>query len=115
MLLGLVWPGNRHSGPHQSVIGWCKAFKGEIDFKIVARDRAFGTSGRSTQRAGLDRSGLRRVLLSPLRPRRASEGLGDILRETAHDILISNGLFDPTFTLSALVLRHRKRIPEPAR
>ena len=104
VLMGCFSPGADASGPNQSLRAMCEALGDDFDFRIAARDRAFGS--RESQSPG---PGWRPVAgaraqylrIGPL----GARGLAGLLNETPHDLLMLNGFFDREFTLPALTLR----------
>lgn len=111
ILLGAFWPGSDSAGPNQSVRGFCAALGDAFDFKIVARDRPFGGStALAPQGEWIDR-GFAHLRYCPTAMIGGAIGLGEILRETKYDLLMSNGFFDREFTLPALFMRRAGKIP----
>jgi glycosyltransferase involved in cell wall biosynthesis len=110
VLLGSFWPGHYANGPHQSLIAYCTALKAEYDFMVVARDRAFGGN-----KALVDTDTWIDLEFAHFRYRNirmfGAAGLGKLMCDTPHDIVVLNGFFDPEFTLPALVARRLGRIP----
>jgi len=104
VLMGCFSPGADASGPNQSLRAMCEALGQDFDFRIVARDRAFGA--RESQSTGpgwrpVAGARARYLEIGPL----GARGLAALLNETPHDLLMLNGFFDREFTLPALALR----------
>jgi glycosyltransferase involved in cell wall biosynthesis len=98
--LGCFWPGNDASGPNQSFIALATALQGEFDFRVVARDRAPGAATSSAPRGWVDLgfAQARYLDIGGL----GARGLRGLLRETPHDVLWLNSVYDREFTLPAL-------------
>ncbi|MEY4270964.1 MAG: hypothetical protein RLZZ58_2180 [Pseudomonadota bacterium] len=108
ILIGCLWPGNDSAGPSISIRSLCQALAHRYDFRLVARDRAFGADAPCVENSGWHDLGFAQIhYLTP--GRFGSEGLVRLLRETPHDLLILNGFFDRDFTLPALVSRRLGR------
>jgi glycosyltransferase involved in cell wall biosynthesis len=103
VLLGCFWPGNDASGPNQSFIALATALTRAFDFRVVARDRPPGASV-STAPAGWVDLGYAKARYLPV-GRFGAIGLAKLLRETPHDVLWLNSVYDREFTLPALTLR----------
>lgn len=110
ILIGSLWPGNDSAGPNLSIRAQCEAMSAEFDFSLVARDRPF-SGGPALAPLGqwqsLDHA---RVAFLPV-GRAGAQGLGQLLRDTPHDLLVLNGFFDREFTLPALALRRMGMVP----
>ena len=99
-------PGYKAGGPIRTLSNLVDNLGREIDFSILTSDRDFGDSqpyqnlqtqvwtGCRLARVCYIKSGLRRVLW-----------LSSALRQTSHDVLYLNSLFDAHFTLWPLLLR----------
>ena len=113
ILIGAFWPGSDSAGPNQSVRGLCTALSDSFDFRIVARDRPFG-SENSVADAGGDwhDRGYAKFRYCQVAPMKGASGLRRILRETPHELLIANGFFDREFTLPALFMRRAGMVPK---
>jgi len=110
VLMGAFWPGSDSAGPNQSLKGFCTALADEFDFRIVARDRPFGAAVRTAPTEPWTDLGFARV--SYLEGRRfGAAGLGALLRETPHDLVMMNGFFDREFTLPTLLMRRAGLVP----
>ena len=111
VLLGVFWPGHEATGPNQSFRSFALALKDEFTFKVVARDRPFG-SNRALVPSGqwVDR-GFAQFNYRETSILQGARGLGEILRTTAYDLLMMNGFFDREFTIPALMLRRSGRVP----
>lgn len=104
ILIGCLWPGNDSAGPSISIRALCEALADRYDFRLVARDRAFGAAVPLVTRDRWHDLGYARFhYLAP--GRFGAEGLIDLLAATPHDLLILNGYFDRDFTLPALFAR----------
>jgi len=108
--MGAFWPGSDSSGPNVSLIGLCRALGDEFEFRILARDRAFGAASAPLPTGIWHDKGFAKVRYCEMGRFGAGE-LGAIMRETPHDLLWLNGFFDREFTLPALILRRLGRIP----
>ncbi len=110
-LLGAYWPGHDSAGPNQSFSEMCQALGGEFRFRVIARDRPFG-SGPSLAPDGrwIDREHVevRYCRVSRL----GAVGLARSLRETPYGVLLLNSLFDREFTIPALLLRRLGLVPQ---
>lgn len=104
ILIGSMWPGNDASGPNLSIRAQCESLAGEFDFRIVARDRAFGSDRSIVEQFVWHDLGYAKALYLPI-GRTGATGLARLLRTTPHDLLILNGFFDREFTLPALLAR----------
>jgi len=110
VLMGAFWPGSDSAGPNQSLRGFCTALADAFDFRIVARDRPFGAPSRTAPVEPWTDLGFTRI--SYLEGRRfGAAGLGGLLRETPHDVLMMNGFFDREFTLPTLLMRRAGLVP----
>ena len=110
VLMGAFWPGSDSAGPNQSLKGFCTALADDFDFRIVARDRPFGAAARTAPGETWTDLGFARV--SYLQGRRfGAAGLGALLRDTPHDLLMMNGFFDREFTLPTLLMRRSGLVP----
>jgi len=110
VLMGAFWPGSDSAGPNQSLKGFCTALADEFDFRIVAGDRPFGAAVLTAPTEPWTDLGFARV--SYLEGRRfGAAGLGALLRETPHDLVMMNGFFDREFTLPTLLMRRAGLVP----
>ena len=98
--LGCFWPGNDASGPNQSFIAMASALSGEFAFRVVARDRAPGAASPSAPNDWVD-LGFAKARYFDI-GRFGARGLWKLLRETPHDILWLNSVYDREFTLPAI-------------
>jgi glycosyltransferase involved in cell wall biosynthesis len=103
VLLGCFWPGNDASGPNQSFIALATALSRAFDFRVVARDREPGAPV-STAPAGWVDLGYAKARYLPV-GKLGAVGLTKLLRETPHDALWLNSVYDREFTLPALAAR----------
>jgi glycosyltransferase involved in cell wall biosynthesis len=99
--LGCFWPGNDASGPNQSFIALATALQGEFDFRVIARDREPGAALSTAPRGWVDLGFAQARYLEI--GRFGARGLARLLRETPHDVLWLNSVYDREFTLPALV------------
>ncbi|MFN4095822.1 MAG: hypothetical protein ACK4GG_03540, partial [Sphingomonas sp.] len=44
ILIGAFWPGHEATGPNLSIKALCETLGDRFEFRIVARDRAFGAA-----------------------------------------------------------------------
>lgn len=109
-LIGALWPGNDSSGPNQSYRAMCESLSEEFDFAFLARDRAFGAADAAADRGGWTDLGFARGRYCSV-GRFGAHGLGTLLRETPHDLLVLNGFFDREFTIPTLLLRRTGLVP----
>jgi glycosyltransferase involved in cell wall biosynthesis len=100
--LGCFWPGNDASGPNQSFIALATALQSEFDFRVLARDRAPGSSARTAPEGWVD-LGYAKALYLPV-GRLGAQGLAGVVKQTPHDVLWLNSIYDREFTLPALAL-----------
>jgi glycosyltransferase involved in cell wall biosynthesis len=100
--LGCFWPGNDASGPNQSFIALATALQGEFDFRVVARDRAPGAASSSAPPGWVDLGFAKARYLEI--GRFGARGLGALLKQTPHDVLWLNSVYDREFTLPALLV-----------
>jgi glycosyltransferase involved in cell wall biosynthesis len=101
--LGSFWPGNDASGPNQSFVALASALQAEFEFRVIARDRAPGASARAAPEGWVD---LGYAQARYLEARRfGAHGLYKLLRETPHDALWLNSVYDREFTLPILAAR----------
>jgi glycosyltransferase involved in cell wall biosynthesis len=110
-LLGAFWPGNDASGPNQSFRALASALGDEFEFRLLARDRPFGSiepAAETGRWIDLDFAKARYCRVG----RWGAQELGAILCGTRHDVLWLNGFFDRELTIPALVLRRMGRIPD---
>jgi glycosyltransferase involved in cell wall biosynthesis len=98
--LGCFWPGNDASGPNQSFIALATALQSEFDFRVLARDREPGAAASTAPRGWVDLGFAQARYLEI--GRFGARGLGHLLRETPHDVLWLNSVYDREFTLPAL-------------
>jgi glycosyltransferase involved in cell wall biosynthesis len=99
--LGCFWPGNDASGPNQSFIALATALQGEFDFRVVARDRAPGAACASAPAGWVDLGFAKARYLDI--GRFGARGLAALLKQTPHDVLWLNSVYDREFTLPALL------------
>jgi glycosyltransferase involved in cell wall biosynthesis len=99
--LGCFWPGNDASGPNQSFIALATALQREFDFRVIARDRAPGAQSSTAPRGWVD-LGYAQARYMEI-GRFGARGLTKLLRETPHDVLWLNSVYDREFTLPALL------------
>jgi glycosyltransferase involved in cell wall biosynthesis len=109
-LLGAYWSANDASGPNQSFRAMATALGGDFEFRLLARDRPFGAAEPAADAGSWADIGFARVRYCPI-GWRGAEGLGEVLRETRHDILWLNGFFDREFTIPTVLLRRFGQIP----
>jgi len=106
VLLGCFWPGNDSSGPNQSFRALATALSNQFEFRLVARDRPTGPDAPSpAPRARWVDLGFARAHYCPIGALGA-QGLRQLIRETPHDALWLNSVFDREFSLPALAMRH---------
>lgn len=109
-LLGACWPGHGSSGPNLSYRALVRALGEEFEFRHVARDRPFGAAAPIVENGQwVDEAAGSACYCAP--GVLGASGLGPILRETPHELLVLNGFFDRDFTLPALLLRRLGRVP----
>lgn len=111
-LIGAFWPGNDSSGPNLSLKAMCEGLAGEVDFRLVARDRPFGANAAAIG-PGWHDLGYAQACYLPV-GRAGAVGLNRLIAQTPHDVLHLNGFNDREFTLPALVARRLLRRPAPA-
>lgn len=110
VLMGGFWPGHEATGPNQSLRQQCMALSGSFDFRIIARDRAFGAAEAAAPHdrwVDLGYAQVRYLIVG----RTAAAGLTQLVKDTPHDIMAMNGFFDREFTIPALVARRFSAIP----
>lgn len=105
MALGCFWPGNDASGPNQSFIALASALQDEFDFRVLARDRAPGAATSAAPQGWVD-LGYAQALYLPV-GRFGAQGLARVVKQTPHDVLWLNSVYDREFTLPALIARAR--------
>ena len=98
--VGCFWPGNDASGPNQSFAAAASALKDEFDFLLLARDRPLGESIGAAPQGWVDLGFARAQYLAPLRF--GARGLISLIKQTPHDLLWFNSVYDREFTLPAL-------------
>jgi glycosyltransferase involved in cell wall biosynthesis len=104
-MLGSYWPGNDSSGPIKSFKSIAQALSSDFEFRLLARDRAFGAiTAMAPSHGGWTELGFAKVRYLAV-GRLGAGGLAQTLRDTPHDMLWLNGFFDREFTLPALGLR----------
>lgn len=112
ILLGAYWPGHESTGPNISVRAMCDALSDSFDFRIVARDRALDDPTQLGSHGMWHDAGYARIRYLPIGPARVGAiGLTEVLRDTPHHVLWSNGFFDREFTIPALMARRLNRFP----
>ncbi len=109
-LLGCYWPGNDATGPNQSMKALARALDGQAAFHVLAMAKGLEAAGRAGWVDMWGHDGLTHVRYRPI-GRFGARGLGTVIRQTPHDILMLNGVFDRGFTLPALLQRRLGRIP----
>ena len=112
VMMGAFWPHSESSGPNISLKGLCQALCDEFDFRILARDRAFGAANPLAEEGVWIDHGYARIRYCPI-GWHGARGLWTILRETPFDILWLQGLQDREFSIPALILRRLKLIRAP--
>ncbi|MBX3349511.1 MAG: glycosyltransferase [Nitrospira sp.] len=108
-------PGFKAGGPIRTISNMVEALGDEFDFRIVCSDRDFmdGSAYRNVAPASWTRVGKAWVYYTP--PLRWSMCRWmRLLRDTPHDIVYLNSLFDPRYTLS-LLWANRMRGPKARR
>lgn len=108
--MGGFWPGHEATGPNQSLRQQCMALSGSFDFRIIARDRAFGAVEAAAPHdrwVDLSYAQVRYLTVG----RTGATGLAQLIKDTPHDIMAMNGFFDREFTIPALVARRFSAIP----
>lgn len=112
ILLGAYWPGHESAGPNMSTRAMCEALSDSFEFRIVARDRSFDDPTQLGAHGAWHDAGYAQIRYLQIGPGRAGAiGLAQLLRDTPHDVLWSNGFFDREFTIPALTARRLNRIP----
>ncbi|HXT07131.1 MAG TPA: glycosyltransferase [Roseiarcus sp.] len=106
--LGCFWPGNDASGPNQSFIALATALQKQFEFRIVARDRAPGAAVSSAPAGWVDLGFAKARYLDI--GRFGARGLASLIKQTPHDVLWLNSVYDREFTLPALIAATR-RVP----
>ena len=106
--LGCFWPGNDASGPNQSFIALATALQGEFEFRVVARDREPGAVASSAPAGWVDLGFAKARYLDI--GRFGARGLSALLKQTPHDVLWLNSVYDREFTLPALLAGARAPI-----
>ena len=101
--LGCFWPGNDASGPNQSFIALATALQNEFDFRVLARDGAPGAAASTPPHGWVD-LGYAKALYLPV-GRLGARGLARVIKQTPHDVLWLNSVYDREFTLPALAAR----------
>ena len=101
--LGCFWPGNDASGPNQSFIALASALSRDFEFRVLARDRAPGAASSAAARGWVD-LGFARARYLTVGPFGA-RGLSRVIKQTPHDVLWLNSVYDREFTLPALAAR----------
>jgi glycosyltransferase involved in cell wall biosynthesis len=99
--LGCFWPGNDASGPNQSFIALATALRDEFEFRVVARDREPGAASSSAPPDWVDLGFAKARYLDI--GRFGARGLAALLKQTSHDALWLNSVYDREFTLPALM------------
>ncbi len=102
--MGAFWPGNESSGPNISLVGLCRALADDFEFKILARDRAFGAQGAAAPSGRWRDLGYAEARAFEI-GLAGARGLREALQETQYDLLWLSGFFDREFTIPALALR----------
>jgi glycosyltransferase involved in cell wall biosynthesis len=100
--VGCFWPGNDASGPNQSFAAVASALKHEFDFLLLARDRPLGETTGDAPEGWVDLGFARAKYLAPLRF--GARGLIPLIKQTPHDLLWFNSVYDREFTLPALAM-----------
>jgi glycosyltransferase involved in cell wall biosynthesis len=98
VLLGCFRPGLQASGPNITWVRVATSLSDRYHFRFVTQADPGEPTGRWHVLAGCERIALRRGKFFV-------EGVVHLLRETPHDLLVSNGFFDPALTLPALLLK----------
>ncbi len=111
VLIGAFWPGHDATGPNQSFRALATALGHELEFKVVARDRPFGASAALVSSGQWFDRGFASFRYCMISRTGWPRGLGALLRETPHDLVMMNGFFDREFTLPTLLLRRLARVP----
>jgi glycosyltransferase involved in cell wall biosynthesis len=110
VLLGAYWPGHEATGPNLSFRAMCEGLSDQFDFRIVARDRAFGAREPIVETGRWHDLGHALAWYLPVGVTGA-RGLGRLLRATPYAAVMMNGFFDKEFTIPALALRRIGAIP----
>ena len=104
--LGHFRPGFRANGPNRSFVRAATALADRFRFKVVSLADAGEPVGRWHKFDGLDR-----IALEP--GRLFAAGLGQVLHETPHDLIVCNGLFNRPLTLPTLLMKRAGQLPSP--
>lgn len=107
-------PGYKHGGPVRTIANLVEALGDEFNFRIVTSDRDATETEPYPHLAGqegwLPVGKARTLYLAP--ERKNLLHIAKILRETPHDVLYLNSLFDPDFTLKPLLARRLGLAPK---
>jgi glycosyltransferase involved in cell wall biosynthesis len=104
VLLGCFGTGIEATGPNQNLLGMVQALEDRYRFRVAAEAVAGDTPGEWRLLNGVEQI--------PLRPRPFGvEHLGRLLRETPHEVIITNGFFDKGFTIPLLIMRKLGLVP----
>ncbi len=108
--LGAFWPGHESTGPNLSLKSLCQVLGEDYDFRILARDRPFGSDQPFAPTGEWRDLGYAQARYLPIGPLGA-RGLAPLLRQTPHDLIVLNGFFDKEFTIPVLMLRRLGLVP----
>ena len=108
--IGALWPGNDSSGANHSVLGAAAALSECFEFRLLARDRPVGSASPLAPSGEWLARGPARIRYVSV-GRLCVTGIGEVLRETSHDVLWLNGFFDRELTLPILMLRRAGLVP----
>lgn len=98
VLLGCFRPGFQASGPNRTWVRIAHSLSDRFRFRFVGEADPGEPTGRWHLFDGCERIALRRG-------RFFADGVLALLRSTPHDLVVSNGFFDPALTLPVLLLR----------
>lgn len=104
VLLGCFGRGVEATGPNQTLLGMAHALAGRYDLRVVAEAVPGDVVGRWQTVAGLPQMPIPHGA-------RGTPLLRRTIRQTPHDVLISNGFFDRTMTMPMLAMRRTGMIP----
>jgi len=101
VLIGAYWPGHESAGPNLSVKAMCETLCDQFEFLLIARDRPFGAEAPMVPSDGWRDLPFGRIHYLPVGPKGAI-GLAELLNDTPHDLILTNGFFDKEFTIPTL-------------
>jgi len=96
----------RANGPNRSFVRAAAALSDRFRFRVISLAEAGDTIGKWDELDGMER-------IAVAQGRLFATGLGNLIRDTPHALVVCNGLFNRPLTLATLLMKRTGRIPGP--